>query len=90
MTGIFYINFRKIINAQKLFRSVFGRYRFRIILIIILGFAGGLFGSVGIGVAIPLFSLVTGQLNLGEADKITKIITAIFYHKYTIHLLVVN
>src|SRR3989338_8579228 len=52
---------QKIIEATRLFRYAFGRYRLQIITTAILGFLCGLMGSFGTGSLIPLFSILTNQ-----------------------------
>lgn len=51
----------------RLFSKLYGRYRGRIALLIALGFVSGLLGGVGIGILIPLFTLVV-EGNVSQGD----------------------
>ena len=68
------INVKKIFSIANLIRGAFRGYKRRLVLLTFLGFASGFFASVGIGAAIPLFSLATGQTVPG-ADIPTRIVT---------------
>lgn len=70
------INFRKVLSIARLVRRAFRGYKLQLLAMTLLGFAGGFFASIGIGAAIPLFSLATGQVVPG-ADLPTRIVTAI-------------
>lgn len=59
--SIFDTYFKKIRLAIQLFRYAYSGYKWQIVLITILGFVGGLTGGLGVGMLIPLFSLVTKQ-----------------------------
>ena len=52
----------KIILNLKLFKRAFGIYRWKIVLLVVTGFLGGLMEGIGINTVIPLFSfIVKGQ-----------------------------
>ncbi len=70
------INFQKIKYAIDLFKRAFGRYWFQVALTTFLGLISGLFGGVGIGILIPLFSVATKQV--GTPDAITKLTKQLF------------
>lgn len=55
------INKSKIKLTRNIMRAAFGRYKSKFILITILGFLSGLFEGIGVGIVIPLFSVMTGQ-----------------------------
>ena len=79
----------KIRHTLKLAYSAFKHYKYRFGFLILLGFAAGLFGSIGIGAVIPLFSLATGQ-NIIGTDFISKLLErtfAISYIPYTLPFL---
>jgi len=63
-------NIKRIWSAIQLIAKTFRNYKGRFFVMLCLGFLGGLFGSVGISTAIPLFSIVTHQSN--PSDFITK------------------
>ncbi|MDP3792417.1 MAG: ABC transporter ATP-binding protein [bacterium] len=70
------VNIYKIRHIFKLVLSVFKEYPREFFLMTMLGFLAGIFGSVGIGAIIPLFSFLT---NSGSgSDLISKVITNIF------------
>ena len=52
---------KKVIATIKLFHQAFGRYQLQIIFMTLLGLVGGLVGGIGIGVIVPIFSLITDQ-----------------------------
>lgn len=70
------VNIRKIFSIARLVRRAFWGYKYQLLLMTILGFASGFFASIGIGAAIPLFSLATGQAVPG-ADVPTRIVTSV-------------
>ncbi len=67
----------KIGGVISLFRKAFKRHTKKLILMTILGFVGGFFGGIGIGVIIPLFYIITNQSGAGT-DSISKIISKAF------------
>ncbi|TSC74744.1 MAG: multidrug ABC transporter ATPase/permease [Parcubacteria group bacterium Gr01-1014_44] len=71
------ISTQKLELASKVARRVLKNYKGKFTLILLLGFLGGLSGGIGIGVVIPIFSVLTGQ-SLGEADAITRTIEKFF------------
>lgn len=79
----------KIRHALKLAYSAFRRYKYRFGLLVLLGFVAGLFGSIGIGAVIPLFSFATGQSIAGTdfISQLLKSIFAIFYIPYNLSFL---
>ena len=60
----FKIYITKISLALKLLKYAYSEYRWQIVLITILGFVGGLTGGFGVGMLIPLFSLVTKESDI--------------------------
>lgn len=71
------VNIDKLSYAIGLIKDSFWNYRFKFILMVILGFISGLFGGIGIGALIPLFSIVTDKKG-AETDTISKIIEKFF------------
>lgn len=67
----------KIRHALKLAYTAFRHYKYKFGTLVLLGFAAGLFGSVGIGAVIPLFSFATGQ-NIAGTDFISQLLEKIF------------
>ena len=49
----------KIILNLKLFKRAFGIYRWKIVLLVVTGFLGGLMEGIGINTVIPLFSFIS-------------------------------
>jgi len=68
----------KIIYIIKLFNHGFGKYKWQIGLLIILGFSGSLLEGIGINTLIPLFSFITGQRN--NNDIISQTIEKVFLY----------
>lgn len=71
-----FINIGKVWSSIRLIIKTFRHYKRRFLVMIFLGSLGGLFGSLGIGTAIPLFSVVTGQSN--PSDFITDSVKMVF------------
>lgn len=71
------VNTDKLFYALGLIKNSFWNYRFKFVLMVILGFVSGLFGGIGIGALIPLFSLLTKE-KTAETDLISKIIEKFF------------
>ncbi len=71
------LRIRSLFDAIHLGRKAFGEYKKQIILLIILGFLGGLFEAVGINALIPLFSFFSGNSKIG-GDVISNLIAKLF------------
>lgn len=71
------INTDKLSFAIGLIKDSFWNYRLKFSLMVVLGTVAGLFGGIGIGALIPLFSIVTDKKN-AETDTISKIIEKFF------------
>ena len=71
------INIDKLSSAAGLIKTAFWGYRFKFFWMLALGFAAGVFGGIGIGAIVPLFSFVTNEKN-AELDFISKIIESVF------------
>src|SRR3989338_3050766 len=69
---------QKLELASKVVKNVLKNHKGKFAVIILLGFMAGLSCGFGIGVIIPLFSVLTAQ-SLGEADVITRTIEKFFY-----------
>ncbi|OGM96105.1 MAG: hypothetical protein A3B86_02115 [Candidatus Yanofskybacteria bacterium RIFCSPHIGHO2_02_FULL_38_22b] len=67
----------KLRTTLKLVIKAFKKYNLKFGLMIGLGFLAGIFGSVGIGAVIPLFSFITKGQAVGD-DFISQIISNIF------------
>ncbi len=83
------VNTDKISYAIGLIKDSFWNYRFKFVLTVILGFISGLFGGIGIGALIPLFSIITSKKN-SETDIVSKIIQkffSIFHLPYNVFVL---
>src|SRR3989338_150846 len=75
---MFSFNIARIIEAYKLTKRMFGRYKKQIILLTILGFFSGLLEAVGVNALIPLFSFfVKSEERLG-GDLIAQFIKDFF------------
>lgn len=74
---IMLINLNRIKEIIALLREAFGHYKSKFAIMVILGFLGGIFGGVGIGTLIPLFSVLTHQ-EIPGTDFITKNIEGAF------------
>ena len=55
------LNIKKINLVIHILRKSFKKYKWRFLLILVLGLLSGLSGAVGIGAVIPLFSILTDQ-----------------------------
>ncbi len=71
------MDIHKIRHALKLAYSAFRHYKYRFCFLVVLGFIAGLFGSIGIGAVIPLFSFATGQ-SIAGTDFISQLLEKIF------------
>src|SRR3989344_8488698 len=67
----------KLRYTLKIVLKVFRRYRWQFVLMTGLGFLAGIFGSIGIGAMIPLFSFVTNGQAVGD-DLISQTISQAF------------
>ena len=71
------VNTDKFSYAVRLIKASFWKYRSKFVLMLGLGLAAGVFGGIGIGAIIPLFSFITkGQST--ETDIISKTIERFF------------
>jgi ABC-type multidrug transport system fused ATPase/permease subunit len=62
---------------MALLLEAFGHFKSKFVIMVVLGFLGGLFGGIGIGAIIPLFSVITHQQIQGM-DFITKNVEKVF------------
>ena len=67
----------KLRTTLTLINRVFRKYRWQFVLMTGLGFLAGIFGSIGIGAMIPLFSFVTQGQAVGD-DLISQTISKVF------------
>lgn len=67
----------KIRYALKLAYSAFRHYKYEFGILVLLGFAAGLFGSIGIGAVIPLVAFATDQ-NIIGTDFISQLLEKVF------------
>ena len=72
------IDVRRIFRIARIILRAFRRYRVRFVLLIGLGLAAGVFGSIGIAVVIPLFSLFFTSDTIAAPDTMTQFITGLF------------
>lgn len=70
-------NIRRIKTATHLINVAFRKYRGTFILMTVLGFLAGFSGSIGIATIIPLFFIISGEVN-PETDFITNILEQFF------------
>ena len=56
------INFKdnRLASIIKLSRRAFGRYKWQIVVLTVLGFISGLLEGIGVNALIPLFSFIIG------------------------------
>jgi ABC-type multidrug transport system fused ATPase/permease subunit len=69
-----YIN--KVGEVFRLSGKAFGAYKKQILLLVGIGFGGGILEGIGINALIPMFSFITGELS--EKDVVTKFIEHVF------------
>ena len=67
----------RFISFIKLYSHGYGKYKWRIVLLAVLGLTAGLLEGVGVNALIPLFSFITGNGNTGD-DVISKTINKVF------------
>ena len=72
------INTRKIFSITRMVRRAFWGYKYQLLMMTGLGLVSGFFASIGIGAAIPLFSLATGQTIPGT-DFATRTVTGVLH-----------
>lgn len=71
------VNTDKFFHAVRLIKDAFGEYGSKFIIMLFLGLLAGVFGGIGIGAIIPLFSFVTKGQN-AETDIVSKTIEKFF------------
>src|SRR3989344_4055990 len=71
------LNIKKISRGWHIISGVTKRYKWKFATMTILGFLAGLSGSIGVGIVIPLFGLLTGQ-NTEKTDAITQAVRSFF------------
>lgn len=69
---------RRLKYALELTGKLFGRYKSRILILMLLGFISGFFESIGIGIMIPIFSLAIGRDAVAGNDVISIYLAEIF------------
>lgn len=69
--------FKKLLEIISLSNQAFGKYKWQIVILTLLGFLSGILEGVGINTVIPLFSVIMGQTGQ-EMDVISKYIKAGF------------
>jgi ABC-type multidrug transport system fused ATPase/permease subunit len=74
----FRTEFKKIGLVIGLAKQAFGEYKFKIVLLTILGFFSGLLGGVGINAMIPLLSMTAG--GVGGDDFISRAVESMFLY----------
>jgi len=68
----------KITHALRLLKKSFWGYRLKLVFNAFWGLLAGLFGGIGIGAVIPLFSFIIGENQIKEADFVTNLIKKLF------------
>lgn len=68
--------FERIAEIWRLSKRAFGRYRWQIAVLVVLGFVSGLLEGIGVNALIPLLSFATGFT--GEEDFVTAILRQSF------------
>ncbi len=71
------MDINRIKIASAFLKKVYRKYKLQIIILISLGFFGGLLEGLGIGALVPLFSFVSGGDGIGQ-DTISRIINKVF------------
>jgi len=71
------VGIQKILSIVKLARVAFGKYKWRILFLTILGFISGLLEGVGVNALIPLFSFAFGE-GQGSQDFISRQLEKLF------------
>lgn len=66
-----------VTKFYSLFRQAYGRYKFRILILAVLGFTSGLLEGIGVNALIPLFALALGKGQIGN-DLISRKIADFF------------
>lgn len=75
---MFFIKVIQIIkNVFVLLKKLYGKYRLRILVLLIIGFFSGFFEVFSVSILIPVFSLLTNAGNLGS-DLVSQVIAKIF------------
>lgn len=79
----------KITRIADLVKAAFGQYKYKILLLALLGFLGGIFEIVGINAIIPIFSIIDGGNTTDIISETTKKIFSYFDLPYTVRYLVI-
>jgi len=67
----------KTLSAIKILWSTFGKYRWHVLALVVLGFVSAIVEGIGINAIVPLMSFFTGGQSLAP-DFITRVITGLF------------
>lgn len=67
----------RIIRILKLSHKAFGQYKWQIVILLVLGFLGGLLEGIGVNALIPLLSFASG-VDYGD-DMVSRYIGQMFY-----------
>ncbi|MBI5655057.1 ABC transporter ATP-binding protein [Candidatus Uhrbacteria bacterium] len=70
--------FTGIVSKYRIFGRAFGDYTKATVVLIALGFLGGLFEGIGANSIIPLFSILTNKTADGQQDTITRFLAQAF------------
>lgn len=71
--------FSKLLNAVKLFKRAFGRYKAVLLFLFFLSFVNSILEGIGISAIIPFFSFI-GQNKFGNTDLISRTIESFFIY----------
>lgn len=68
---------KRLLQIYTLSKRAFGRYKWQIIILVVLGFVSGLLEGIGVNALIPMFSFMIGESQEAN-DFITRYIQAFF------------
>lgn len=86
------MNISRTLGSLKLFKQAYAKHKNKVIVMAVLGLAGGFFGGIGIGAVIPLFSLIINKGSFPGNDRISHVVSRlfVFFHiKYSLPYLLV-
>ena len=73
------MGFQRIRDIITVGKKLYGNYKFRLLILVGLGFLGGLAEAVGIGILVPLFSYVVNEGAIGQDFISQTLVTAFSY-----------
>src|SRR3989344_2551754 len=75
--GVIFMQKNKI-KIKEIFHYIFGRYKAQVILLVVLGFLGGILEGIGVSAVIPALSFLLGDGGQAGSNTVTEAIRSFF------------